>query len=344
MRKILIPTKDTTIYEAFPTNNAGLDEILEIGKVVDTSLVEPDYSASAARTLLYFELLTTASVSTGSSYFLNLRLANANNVRRGQKLIIYPISSSWDEGSGYFYQDVKNSNDGATWQQTSTSVSWSSAGGDIISTPTASVSLTSYPLEDIRVDVTNIIRPMVNNNSASYGLMVKFPTTDETNINNQGSIKVFSAQTHTIHQPTLEIACDNQSFSTGSLLSLPLVGAKIIASNLKQVYWKGDVVRINLIARDEYPAKSFDSTLRYKNKYYLPSSSYYSIVDTQSNTTVIPFDNYSKIHCDGTNSYMVLDTSPLYKGRFYTIRFKMDWNDYSRTIGNGSGTIFKIDL
>jgi len=65
MKIFLTASKDTTIYQAYPTNNAGLDEILEIGKVVDTALVEPSYISASARTMLYFELPTTASVSTG---------------------------------------------------------------------------------------------------------------------------------------------------------------------------------------------------------------------------------------------------------------------------------------
>ena len=344
MRKFLIPAKDTTIYQTFPTNNAGLDEILEIGKVIDTTQVDPSYVTSSARSLLYFNLPTTASVSTGSSYFLNLRLANATNVLRNQTLVVYQISQSWDEGSGFFYENVKNSNDGATWNQLGLYTSWSQAGGTFLTASTsASTILNTYPLEDIRIDVTNILQPIVNSNSTSYGLAIQFPSTDEANINNMGNIKVFSTQTHTVHQPTLEIAWDNQTFITGSVLAaIPSLNVKIIPTNIKEVYTQGDIARIDINVRDEYPLKSFDSTLRYKNKYYLPSSSYYSIVDVQSNLTIIPFDNYSKIHCDGTNSYMVLDTSPLYKGRFYTIRFKMDWNGYSRTIGNG--TIFKIDL
>jgi hypothetical protein len=343
MRKFLIPTKDATIYQAFPSNNSGFDEILEIGKVVDTTLVEPNYTGSSARSLLYFNLPTTASVSTGSKYLLNLKLANASNVLRNQTLVVYQISQSWDEGSGFFYENVKNSNDGATWNQLGSYTSWSRAGGTFLTASvSASTSLNTYPLEDIRIDVTSILQPIVNANSASYGLAIQFPAADEADINNMGNIKVFSAQTHTVHQPTLEIAWDNQTFITGSLVAIPALNVKITPTNIKEIYTQGDIARIDLNVRDEYPLKSFDSTLRYKNKYYLPSSSYYSVVDVQSNITVIPFDSYSKIHCDGTSSYVVLDTSPLYKGRFYTLRFKSDWNGYSRTIGNG--TIFKIDL
>lgn len=343
MRKFLTPTKDTTIYQAFPTNNAGLDEILEIGKAIDIVILEPRYSSSAARSLLYFDLPTTQSVSSEAYYFLNLRLANATDVIRGQQILVYPISRSWDEGSGFFYQNVQNVRDGATWRQLSSYTSWSLAGGDFITTSnSASVSLTTYPLEDLRIDVTNILRPIVSQSlqSTFYGLALQFPLADETSSLNEGNIKVFSSQTHTIHAPTLEIAWDNQTYVTGSLTRPPSLDVKVVCSDIKEYYYKGDVSRISLTVRDEYPLRSFDSTLRYKNKYYLPSTSYYSITDVQSNVEVVPFDSFSKINCDTNGAYINLDTSPLYKGRFYTLKFKIESGSYSRTIN--SNTLFKI--
>jgi hypothetical protein len=345
MKKFIIPSKDTTIYQAYPTNNAGFDEILEIGKVGDTSLLEPEYSASAARALLYFDLPTTVSVSSGSNFYLNLRIANATEVKRNQKILVYQVSQSWEEGSGYFYQDVKNANDGATWQQTETSVSWSIAGASFLSASTsASYTISTYPMEDIRIDVTNILRPIVSQSlqSTFLGLLLKFPTADELDENNIGNIKVFSAQTHTIHQPTLEIAWDNQRFISGStlLVQIPTLDVKITPNNLKETYTKGDVTKLTLNVRDLYPIKAFDSTLRYKNKYYLPTSSYYSIVDVQSNTTIVQFDEFSKINSDTTGSYVVLDTNALYPGRFYTLKFKVDLGDYSKVIN--TDTLFKV--
>jgi len=347
MRKILTASKDATIYQAFRNNNAGLDEILEIGKVVDTSvdsLSATAYATASARTLLYFDLPTTASVPATASYFLNLKLANASSVIRNQQIIVYQVSRSWDEGSGYFYQNIKNSNDGATWSKCTSAVSWSSAGGDFLTTSTSqSTTLSSYPLEDIRVDVTSIIRPYVSQSlqSTFYGLALQFPNTDESNPLNEGNIKVFSTQTHTIHQPTLEVAWDNQIFSTGSLSRIPSLNVKISPSNLRETYTKGDVDKVSLVVRDQYPLRSFDSTLRYKNKYYLPSSSYYSIVDVQSNTTIIPFDDYSKISTDASGSYVVLDTLPLYKGRFYTLKLKIVSGDYSRIVDTEA--LFKVE-
>ncbi len=346
MRTILTASKDTTLYQAYVNNNAGLDEILEIGKVIDLS--EPTsstaYATGSARSLLYFELPTTASVPATASYFLNLKLANASEVKRNQQILIYQVSRSWDEGSGYFYQDIKNVEDGASWARCTSAVSWSSAGGDFLTGSTSqSITLSSYQLQDIRVDVTNILRPFVSQSlqNTFYGLALRFPTGDEQDSTNKGNIKVFSTQTHTIHQPTLEIVWDTQTVITGSLLPIPTLNVKVVASNLRETYTKGDVDKVTFVVRDQYPLKSFDSVLRYKNKYYLPTSSYFSIVDAQSNTTIIPFDNYSKVNTDTSGSYVILDTSPLYSGRFYTLKLKVVNGDYSRIID--TNTLFKVE-
>lgn len=338
MRKILTPTKDTSIYQAFPNNNAGFDEILEIGKVIDTDVdaVGPfAYATASARSLLYFELPTTESVNLNANYYLNLRLANASNIIKNQSISVYPISRSWDEGSGYFYQNVKNVNDGATWARCVSSTSWSLAGGDVLATPTSSVQLTSYPLQDLRIDVTNILRPIVSQSlqNTFHGLMVSFPVSDEIDKNNTGNLKVFSAQTHTVHLPTLEIAWDSQVFSTGSLQPIPsTLDVKVVANNVQDKYAKNDVTRVDFTVRDEYPARSFNSTLRYKNKYYLPTSSYYSITDVQANTVIVPFDEFSKINCDTNGAYIVLDTAPLYRGRFYSIKIKIVSGSLTKTV------------
>jgi hypothetical protein len=339
MRKILTASKDTTIYQAYPTNNAGFDEILEVGKVVDINLGSVDvnaYASSSVRSLLYFELPTTASVSSTADYYLNLKLANAEHLYRNQKILVYQVSRSWDEGSGYFYQQPKNVNDGATWLQCELAVSWSVAGGDFLTSATSqSVTLSTYPLQDVRINVTDIIRPIVSQSlqNTFYGLALQFPTDDEINTDNKGNIKFFSTQTHTIHQPTLEIGWDAQIFVTGSLIAVPTgLDVKVAPNNIQSTYQHGDITKINLVVRDKYPLKSFDNTLRYKNKYYLPATSYYSVIDSQANVAVIPFDDYSKIDCDASGSYIVLDTSPLYRGRFYQLRLKLVSGPYTRTI------------
>ena len=343
MRKFLIASKDTSIYQSYPTHNAGLDEILEIGKVVDSTLLIPSYVSSSARAILSFDLPTTASVPATASYFLNLRVATAKDIHRNQEILVQLVSQSWTEGSGYFYQDIQNVNDGATWSQVNSTTSWSMDGGSVLPSPTASVELSVYPLEDVRLDVTTLIQPFVSQSRQYefHGLLIQFPSTDEVNEDNEGIFRIFSTNTHTIYAPTLEIAWNNQSYITGSVLEpAPSLDVKIVPTNVQEKYVQGDVSRIYLTVRDEYPTRAFDATLRYANKYYLPSSSYYSIVDSRSNMEVIPFDSYSLVDCDESGMYIDLDTTPLYKGRFYTLKLQIVSGSFRKTLD--TNTLFKI--
>lgn len=332
MRIFLTASGDTTLYQRYPTNNSGLDEILEVGKVARPEDLGIAYSGSAARTLINFNLSNSGSwgVTETARYYLNLKIANASKLPYSQEILVRKVSASWMEGSGYFVQQTKNPGDGATWRQSSNSVSWSMFGGTIYDEPFTSIILDEYPLQDLRIDVTDIVSPIVADPFSDWnGLLIQFPTSSEVDQTNEGNIKFFSKQTHTVHQPTLEIAWDNSTFITGSLLKpIPnTLDIHIAPKNAKDVYARGTKEKLRLIVRDKYPTKAFDATLRYRNKYYLPMNSYFSITDTQAGTTIFPDDNFAKINCDATSSYFILDTSPLYKNRYYTVNLKINNGD-----------------
>jgi len=159
--------------------------------------------------------------------------------------------------------------------------------------------------------------------TSNYGLLLTYSGSSATNIKNVGNIKVFSRQTHTVHAPTLELAWSNQSFATGSLKTLTSLDIEIAPKNMKADYKAGEVAKMRFTVRDRYPAKTFANTRRFDNRYYLPSGSIYTIVDAGSGTTIVPFDAYSHIDCDVTGSYVMLDTKPLYKNRFYELSLKV---------------------
>lgn len=346
MRLFITSSADTTLYERFPTTNSGLDEILEVGKVAAPEDFGVIYSASAARTIINFTLPVSGTLPETASFYLNLKIANAQKLQYQQELKIYEISSTWAEGSGYsveknnvriplYYSGsyvgdfdptkIVATNDGATWNQVNTAVSWSTAGGDYYLNPTQSVILSEYPLEDLRIDVTDIMQSVVIDNRDFKGFLIKLAPAYETSSLNESNIKFFSRQTHTVHEPVLEAVWNTSTFSTGSLKAIPnTYDIEVVPKNPKETYIRGSKERIRFIVRDKYPRKNFDATLRYKNVYYLPTSSYFGIVDRQAGTTISPIDAFAKLDCDATGSYFVLDTSNLYKNRSYAVNLEID--------------------
>lgn len=316
---------DTTIYQRYPTSNAGLDEIIEVGKLktsLDTTVM---YASASARALINFDISSIQTYPTTSRFYLSMYLANAKEVKRYQNLEIYPVSRSWVEGSGYFYQTEQNAEDGATWEDATENIRWTASGSDYILTPSASISLSNIPLTDIKVDITSIMMPFVTatNTFQWNGLLIKFPTADETSSINKGNLKFFSSNTHTVFAPKLEVMWNAQTFITGSLKKIPNSTVSIVPKNLKEAYTAGEIDKVYLVVRDLYPDKRFDAVQRYKNVYYLPSSSYYRLTDVASGVKIHDFNSYSPVNCDVTGSYIILDTSGLNVDRYYSLDLKI---------------------
>lgn len=325
MRTYLSPTKDASIYQRYPTINTGLDEILEIGKLKKDNDTQNYYASSSVRILMNFDISTQSSYPANAKYYLNLYLANAINVDRGQSIEVYPLTADWNEGGGYFYPISEQNTKDVTWQHAKTQTNWSTSGSSFNASPSASTQLTKLPIRDISIDVTSIMAPVVAGTNVVpwNGIVLKYPTSNEIDSSVISNIKFFSQNTSTIFTPTLEIVWNNQSFVTGSLKPIPSTKFSILPKNLKQSYVQGEIDKIYLVVRDQFPDKRFDATQRYKNTYYLPTSSYFRIRDEVSDVEINSFDQYSAINCDVSGSYISLDTTGLQPNRFYILDLKV---------------------
>ena len=119
----LFPETDTTLYSHPDRSemNTGMDEILEIVKErgADDNILYP------SRVIIKFkneEIKSTISDIVGPSKFndgtstVNLQLISADpkNLLSTLNLDVYPISQSWDEGTGR-YSNQPTSSNGASW-------------------------------------------------------------------------------------------------------------------------------------------------------------------------------------------------------------------------------------
>ncbi len=353
MRRFFSASADSFITEEFNWRNCGRDEILEIGKSSD--------GISRIRSLIKFYITDiSASISAGqipisAAFDLRLFTARANDLSQNQQLNFHIVSSSWTEGSGYFYQNInvpftssRNPqggffvNDGATWINKSSGSAWISTGSDYY-TDSALSSSVGDPVGDISVDVTSFIQSWVSGTAENDGILIKFPDFDEQDIYNNGTIDLFSRQTHTIHSPVLIAKWNDQTYITGSLTGSDPANATVILKNIKSKYRLGEFVRIDLSVKDRYPLKQFDTVFSaFDGNQKLPPTSYYSIVDVQSNTIIIPFDENSSISCDGNNSYFTFHVESLYPGRFYKTLIKVINGGYEQIYD--AGQLFSIEI
>ena len=195
------------------------------------------------------------------------------------------------------------------------------------------VSTTAYEwLEDAYiaggyVEEGYLTQPLVN-----HGLLVKRSDDSEADTVNYGNLKFFSRDTHTIYPPKLEVCWDDSLWNIGSSTMTEisdLNNYKIYMERIRDSYRENSKVRFRINTRDRYHTATakVGVTSKFTN-YYLPSGScYYSIKDANTEETIIPFDNYSKISADSNGNYFDFWMDTLQPERFYRIVFKVEKDD-----------------
>jgi len=191
-------------------------------------------------------------------------------------------------------------------------------------------SFTKYT-DNLDVEVTEYVNEWLNGTRTNNGLIIKKTNNDESSPRKFGSIKFFASDTNTIYPPTLEVRWDDSSFVTGSLDALDSEDMIVYVKNLSTEYKETSKGKIRVYARERFPARTFSSTSNYTLVKYLPTTSYYSVVDAETEQVIIPFDtNYTKISCDSTSNYFNFWFNGLQPERFYKFVFRVDQNGTTR--------------
>jgi hypothetical protein len=344
-------TKDTTLYEESQSMNTGLDQILEVRKDMNSA----GTIINVSRALIKFNLSYISSsvhngLITNPKYYLNLYDANSEALNTSQSLYAYPISQSWEMGSGYKGANPKIE-DGASWKYKDNSTirtQWhtpvSASGGTWYSGSgyEASQSFNHEP-SDLRMDVTDIVNKWLGKVVPNEGFMLKRSgsvgnsgSAEEANTTRYGNFLFFGRETHTIYQPKLEVVWDDSKWVTGSLSALSSANLEdmvLYMRSLRPEYKEKSKVKFRVIGRERYPEKSY-STGQYQTGHqsvkYLPSgSTYYQIKDAYTEEVIIPFGSGSVVSCDSTSNYFNMWMNGLQPERFYRIEYK---------IVSGSGT------
>jgi len=359
--------RDTTIYSGGTTasRNTGIDEILEINKVVNNN----GTVGNVSRVLIDFDLsfisksIQDGKIPSTAKYYLNLYDATSEEVEVEQPLHVYMVSGSWKQGSGKLDHDPVTDN-GATYQYRDheAKTPWITGsvlteGGTWFTASSGQYEVsTSYDLtfdkKDVRADVTDLVNNHIYSSSVypNNGFIVKredsgsygnnhatasfdFNTGQEGDSSRLGNLKYFSRETHTIYPPKLEVEWDDSSWSTGSLSPLSstdLERLKVYFKNMKTEYKEKSIVKFRVVGRELYPSSSFSATPSELGVKYLPSASVeYEVRDADTEEVIIPFGSGSRVSCDSDGNFFRVQMNGLQAERDYRFCIK---------VVSGSGT------
>jgi hypothetical protein len=360
----LFPSQDASIYSGYPAMNAGLDPILDVANFV----TDANPVAKVARSLVKFDqsqidnVIDSIAKITGSwdnwSGSLKLNVAKATNVTLESKIEVYPISGSWNNGTGQ-YMDKPVNHTGASWvfSDFSGSNKWPTAGFAPLLTASFSGSNNAGggiwytgsggytgigPLEftqsfnlrsdkDLDVNVTDALRVWYSSSKnlngglieiANEGFIVKWEKDKEfvTESAITPQLSYYSVDTNTIYPPQLEIKWDDSVYETGSLNVINTPDLFVALDNNQGIFYSESINNFRLSVRPEFPIRSFQTASVYTTNYALPSQSLYAIKDLDTNEFVVEFDKeFTNISCDATGSFFTVYMNGLEPERYYSI-------------------------
>jgi len=359
----IFPEKSATLYSYYPSTNTGLDEIIEISTF--SSINETN---EVSRGIIKFPSDQISDIITnkisGSSFdvYLKTYLANASEIPLSYTIFSHPLSKNWDMGTGRF-GNSPTTIDGVSWAYTdqSGSIAWingafasgttgsydisGSTGGGTWYTSSnyqSTQSFTNLSSKDIEIKVTNTVLAWNSGSIPNYGFILKHSSSLEFTTASKFELKYFSGNTHTIYPPALEFRWNDSSYNTGSLNVVTSSLFALTLGNNKGEFQQDSIQRFRVNVRDIYPSIAFRTSISYANSKALPSSSYWSIKDLDTEEIIVDYDtNYTKISCDANGNYFDVHMNGLEPERYYKLLIKAVVAD-KEVIVSDKDYIFKV--
>jgi len=181
--------KDNFLLESSPNNNYGSETALNVS----------DVSSAVRRSILYFDI-SAFSESYVHTAILSLYYYGKNGayVNTEKTIWAYKLDNdSWSESE-------------STWNEYSSGNSWTTAGGDYVTSNPAGAS-TTMPSGDnygwVEFDISSIVQDAIDNESKHVNILVKFETETAAGTED-GNLQYFYSKeesTETTKRPKLTI-------------------------------------------------------------------------------------------------------------------------------------------
>jgi hypothetical protein len=358
----IFPEKSAALYSYYPATNTGIDEILDLSTYKSISGTN-----EVSRFLIKFssnqisDTITNKISGSDFDVYMKAYLAHATSVPLNFTIFSHPVSQNWDKGTGRLANTPATTN-GVSWTFTDQSGSIKWITGSLISGTTASYtgsnegggtwwtsslyqstqSFNNISDKDIELKVTEVVKAWDSGSINNYGFILKHSSSLEFTTSSKFELKYFSANTHTIYPPALEFRWDDSSYSTGSLTIFTSSLCAVTMWNNKAEFQQDSVQRFRVNVRDIYPSVAFRTSISYANTKALPSTSYWSIKDLDTEEIVVDYDtSYTKISCDPNGNYFDVYVNGLEPERYYKVLIKSVFSNGETAIFD-ENYIFKV--
>ena len=340
----LFPEKDATLYSEYPEMNTGIDEIIEA-----STQVALDGSPTVSRFLVQFnqsqiqDVLQNKVSGSFATYFKTY-IAKASGLSEQVTLYNFAVSGSWQNGTGK-YQDSPETQNGVSWKSriSSGSGTWATTFGSTGATAsyavgytgggnwyTSSTYIQTASLEyrsdfDLSFNVTNTVLAWYSSSIANNGFIVKQANSNEFDDTKTAELKYFSVDTNTIYPPQLEFRWSDFIFNTGSSTQTFVTTSDVVVTlpNNAGSYQPQSIQRFRVNARPQFPPRVFSTSSFYTINYYLPTASFWSLKDLNTDEVIIDFDTqYTKLSADSNSNYFDIYMDGLEPERYYKLLIK----------------------
>ena len=336
MIKTIYPTKDTTLYETTSSVNTGIDEILDIEKIISGT----GGPLNKSRPILQFDTseisasMSLRGIHTGSDsgslrYYLKMYISEEKDVPATYDISAHALRQSWVMGIGR-KTHVPNTNEGASWTYRdgdTPSNSWTDAGGYFYSDNGTEASQSFNNVQgDLEIDITKMVDAWHNGSLTNNGILIKRSGSQETNATEYGTLSYFSRETHTIYPPRIEARFDDTpTYNNTGMTTITADHNVVIGALLAPEYIQNSEVRIEIIPEPKFPTRSQTGAVSTTTKYALPANSSYCIIDDLTGEKVIPYDTTgSLLACTGSSGhYIDVDTAGLFPERYYRLQINV---------------------
>ena len=350
----IFPTKDSTLYSLYPSMNTGLDAVLEISNILNTSL-EPD----VARYLVEYDtneikdIIDNKILGKEFDVFFRNYISTAQGINADVELEIFATAQSWNNGTGQ-YSDTPETNDGVSWKfrnfisgstwdmsgnvgaygfTGSFNSLYSPQGGGSFFTSSALIPQVteSFGLrsnKDLELNVKEFAKLWYSGSIPNYGFLTKLSSSAEfyPSSSMQPILKYYSVDTNTIYPPQLEFRWRDYSLyspSTASIVNTKQI--KLSLDDNQGEFQPSSINRFHVNVSPLYPTRTYQTSSLFTSTNYLPTSSFYAIKDLSTDEFVINFDTqYTQISSDIRGNYFDVYMSGLEPERYYKILIKTE--------------------